>query len=296
MRIPIFLSSDNNYAPLVATTIASICDNTESFCYFYILDGGINEENKEKICELKKQFSNFSIEFIKINPKQLAGIDYKNECNYVSISTYNRFLAPTLISQVDKAIYLDVDIIANGDIAELFNKSLNGHIIGAVPDLCRNKEFLDNVKKNLGLHPTSKYFNAGVLLIDCKKWRENDVTNKLFEIEKQYRHKLRMADQDVLNTYFEMNNEMYNEMYNEQDSSTGFVIRHFSGTVKPWQADFYLHPLTRKPRKIANSDLFWKYARMTPFYEELLKNKEEFLNSNILYKRFNKMVQEGAKV
>ena len=42
-RIPIFLSSDNNYAPFVATTIASICDNTKSFCDFYILDGGIEE-------------------------------------------------------------------------------------------------------------------------------------------------------------------------------------------------------------------------------------------------------------
>ena len=165
INVPIFLSSDNNYAPFVATTIASICDNTSTFCDFYILDGGITEENKEKICELKQQFDNFSIEFIKIKPEHLAGIDYKNECNYVSISTYNRFLAPILIPQVDKAIYLDVDIIANGDIAELFNKSLNGHIIGAVPDLCRNKEFLDNVKKNLGLQPTSKYFNAGVLLI-----------------------------------------------------------------------------------------------------------------------------------
>ena len=48
-RIPIFLSSDNNYAPFVATTIASICDNTKSFCDFYILDGGIEEEKKEKI-------------------------------------------------------------------------------------------------------------------------------------------------------------------------------------------------------------------------------------------------------
>ena len=37
-RIPIFLSSDNNYAPFVATTIASVCDNTKSFCDFYILD------------------------------------------------------------------------------------------------------------------------------------------------------------------------------------------------------------------------------------------------------------------
>ena len=41
-NIPIFLSSDDNYAPFVATTIASICDNTKSFCEFYVLDGGIH--------------------------------------------------------------------------------------------------------------------------------------------------------------------------------------------------------------------------------------------------------------
>lgn len=70
MNIPVFLSSDNNYAPFVATTIASICDNTKSFCEFYVLDGGIKEENKAKICELKNKFNNFSIEFIEIDVKK----------------------------------------------------------------------------------------------------------------------------------------------------------------------------------------------------------------------------------
>lgn len=50
--IPIFLSSDNNYAPYIAIAIASICDNTKSFCNFYILDGGISKENKSYINSL----------------------------------------------------------------------------------------------------------------------------------------------------------------------------------------------------------------------------------------------------
>ena len=48
-NIPIFLASDNNYAPFVATTIASICDNTKSFCNFYILDGGISKKIRIKL-------------------------------------------------------------------------------------------------------------------------------------------------------------------------------------------------------------------------------------------------------
>ena len=48
-RISIVLSSDNNYAPFVAATIASICDNIESFCEFYVLDGGITKENRKNV-------------------------------------------------------------------------------------------------------------------------------------------------------------------------------------------------------------------------------------------------------
>ena len=57
MIIPIFLSSDNNYAPYIATTIASICDNTAAFCEFYILDGGIKTDNKTKIKTLMEPVS-----------------------------------------------------------------------------------------------------------------------------------------------------------------------------------------------------------------------------------------------
>ena len=294
-NIPIFLSSDNNYAPFVATTIASICDNTKSFCEFYILDGGISEKNKEKISALQDQFENFSIEFIKIDKSSLSSIDYKNECEYVSVSTYNRFLAPMLKKHLKKAIYLDVDIIVAGDIRKFYQQNLNNHIIGAIPDLCRNPEYLNNVKSEIGLSSNSKYFNAGVLLIDCKKWVENDITDKLFETEKKYRTRLRMADQDVLNIFFENNYEMYNEMYNEQDTGENFIIRHFSGSIKPWQADFYIHSKTKKPYKTSNIDLFWKYAKITAFYDEILQQKERFLSSNFLYSRFNKMVTGGNK-
>ncbi len=295
--IPIFLSSDDNYAPYVATTIASICDNTKSFCEFYILDGGITEENKGKICELKKQFDNFSIEFIKIDvEKEFRNIDYRNACTYVSISTYNRFLVPNLKPHINKTIYLDVDIILKGDIAELYNQSLDNLILGAIPDPCKDKVYLDELKNKLGLNSNSKYFNAGVLLIDCNKWRNSNITDKLLDIESKYRDKLEMADQDVLNICFEnhykMLNEKFNEMFNEENDSSRFILRHFSGVIKPWQADFYIHYKTKKPCRIPDVDLFWEYAKMTSFYDNIIETKRVFLESNLLYKRFNNIVNK----
>lgn len=131
--IPIFLSSDNNYAPYIAIAIASICDNTKSFCNFYILDGGISKENKSYINSLKKIFKNFSIEYLTINlEKEFNSIEYKNAGNYISLSTYNRFLIPKLKPQLKKVLYMDVDIIVLGDIQELYNEDLEGYALGAV--------------------------------------------------------------------------------------------------------------------------------------------------------------------
>ena len=101
MNIPIFLSSDNNYAPFVATTIASICDNTKSFCDFYILDGGIEEENKEKICQLKTLFNNFSIEFINIKNSIK---NFSTSDRYPSNTMYARFLIPLLKPDINRAL------------------------------------------------------------------------------------------------------------------------------------------------------------------------------------------------
>ena len=72
-NIPIFLPSDNNYAPFLATTVVGILKNTKSFIDFYVLDSGISEENQEKIRSLKNFFPNFSIEFIKSSLESING-------------------------------------------------------------------------------------------------------------------------------------------------------------------------------------------------------------------------------
>ena len=119
-------------------------------------------------------------------------------------------------------------------------------------------------------------------MIDSKKWLKFDITSKLFNIEQEYRQKLKMADQDVLNKYFENTYKILNKKYNVMFDNDKVFIRHFSGYPKPWQADFYFDQ-KRKPKKILGLELFWKYAKMTLFYQEIIKIKETFSTSNILW-------------
>ena len=287
INIPIFLASDNNYAPFVATTIASICDNTKSFCDFYILDGGISKENQEKICVLKKHFSNFSIEFVKIDDSMLSSITYKNMAQYVTLSTYNRFLIPQLKPDIDRALYSDVDVIVLGDIAEMYNEDLNGHILGAIWEEYAEKN--NNIKRRnaLGLSQEHKYFSAGNLLIDCKKWREKNITEKLFDIEKNYRDKLLYADQDVMNICFDNNYQPLPKRYCYifQDfffykEHNDILIRHYNGPIKPWRISPDI-----KTSLIPNIDDFWFYARKTPYYEKIYQKTQNKTEQDMLLRQ-----------
>lgn len=270
-NIPIFLSSDNNYAPFIATTIASICDNTKSFINFYVLDGGISEDNKAKIESLKFKFNNFSLEFITIDTDKY----FKNFVNkaHFTKSMYSRFLIPILKPEIDKAIYSDVDVIVLGDIIEMYNEDLEGYTIGAVwEDFA---EQTTNAKRcpHLNLSDEHKFFASGNLLIDCKKWREGDITRKLIEIEKEYRNSLRFPDQDILNKCFDNNYKILSKKYCYVSQNFNFykdhdiLIRHYNMELKPW----HIHEKL-KTELINNVIDFWYYAKMTPFYNQLLDN------------------------
>lgn len=293
-NIPIFLSSDNNYSPFIATTIASICDNTKSFCNFYILDNKIELKNKTKIEKLKEQFNNFSIEYIKIDTQKIfKNIDYKNN-EYISLATYNRLLIPNLKPELKKVLYLDIDIIVLGDIQKLYDINLEQYIIGATWDKSRVLYNTDT-KELMELSDNYKYFNAGVLLIDIPKWNKNKVTNQLFELEKKYKKNILHADETLLNKYFDNNYKIFDIKFNYTDydvlnyPTNDIVIRHFASSIKPWTANFSI--LNKKIAPLKNFDDFWKYANMTEFKDEIKNMYNKNINKSVFTKQIAKRLK-----
>ncbi len=280
--IPIFLSSDNNYAPFVATTIASICDNTNSFCEFYILDGGITEENKEKICELKKIFNNFSIEFINVDvEKEFKGFRYNT---YITKSMYSRFLIPILKPEIKKALYSDVDVIVLGDIKEMFDEPLDGYVLGAVHDYKSRDITFKKHRNEVKLDKKHPYFDSGNLLIDCEGWKKEKIFDKLMVLARTRSFEFSLPDQDILNVCFENNYKILDDKYcycvaNGVNNPNGeVVIRHFNSQIKPW----HINPNT-KTDMMPHLKEFWDYARKTAFYDELYqKTLDEKEQQNVL--------------
>jgi lipopolysaccharide biosynthesis glycosyltransferase len=205
-------------------------------------------------------------------------MQYRNANTYITISSYNRLLIPQLKPDIDKAIYFDVDVICLKDCAELYSIDMHNYALAAAPDYM--PEYLvKNLRKELHWSAEHQYFNAGVLILDLKQWREKNITAALFEIEKKYRDNLRNADQDVLNTYFDNNYQQLGTEYNYTTNNLGNIpkqihIRHFLSAFKPWNSYKYVN----KP--IINFKEFWFFASLTPFYAGL---QMEFL-ANILQK------------
>lgn len=290
-KIPIFYASNDNYAKPLAVSMASVLANTDEYIEFYILENNISSKSKEKIIKLKNHFKNFSIKYIPINMEIFKNFP---DLNWYSLNMYSRFFIPELETTIDKAIYLDVDIILKSNIKNLFETDLEDFAIGAVvgeKKYLNDKSFIQHMN-SLGLDKTHTYFGSGVLLINSKLWRKNHIFEKLVNIVENNKDKLKYPDQDALNIIFNNNNYKHLDLYWNRDINCleedikfkkdelkkCFLI-HYDGPNKPWNSNIFA------------SDLFWNYAEYTAFKKELIIHKKKLMkkfynevNLAVLYK------------
>jgi lipopolysaccharide biosynthesis glycosyltransferase len=290
-HIPVFFEGQDDLIDILATAICSVCYNTESLIDLYVLDCGICSFNKKLLNELQKRFANLSIEFIPIDLTRFKDMKGWPPPKYQFLDCYARLLIPELKPELDKAIYLDSDIIALGDIAQLWYQNMDGYALAAVADNGYADPFLSNCIKNLNVDPKHIYANAGMLLLDCKKWRKDNITDKLLQIGREYKEHLMILNEDILSVYFSPNNyKLLDNRFNLTD-----LPSKICASVAPQITDEYMetqwadpviyHFCHGKPfRQIRNNyneralrhfDSFWFFAQMTPFYAGMEKRFAE---------------------
>lgn len=99
---------------------------------------------------------------------------------------------------MEKLIYLDCDIIVRHSIAKLYDIDIEDYLLGAVYH--NDKLSVNNgAFKRLHIPVEQGYFNAGVLLINLKKWREEHIYEKSIEFLRNNSESIVNHDQDVLN-------------------------------------------------------------------------------------------------
>jgi len=289
--VSVFYEGQDDLADILAVSICSVCYNTEAFVNFYILDCGICALNKKLLESLKSKFTNFSLEFI---PVDLAQFHHLTPWCEKFWDCYARLIIPELKPDIKKAVYLDTDVIALDDIRKLWNESLDGYAFAAAADIGYDDYFFKNCVNNLNVSSKHIYANAGVLLLDCEKWRKENISKKLLQLAEQYKQHIHIICEDILSIFATENNyKLLPARYNLPDRDNkiqysvapeindsylqeewkNVVLQHLS-PGKAWKKAYNRETY----RELKHFDGFWFFAEMTPFYAGLQK-KFEYYNS-----------------
>ena len=198
--VRLFFTVDDNYIPFLSTTIASIVAHaSDDYKYrLTIIHDGLSMESKRavrKFQDNKKIFISFFNVAVKVHALSVK-LDVRD---YYTITTYYRLFLPDLFPAFSKGLYLDSDIVLLDDVAKLYFTDLGDNLVGAVPDASVQlfSEFSNYVEKVLNVDHT-KYFNAGILLMNLKKLREFGLERRFVSLIKKVTFKV-AQDQDVLN-------------------------------------------------------------------------------------------------
>lgn len=172
-------------------------------------------------------------------------------CSYISTGMYLRLFLPGLVPQhMQRLLYLDCDVLVNGDLGPLWDLPLGDAPLAAVRDGTNRSAGERGGIPGAGPHikATAPYFNSGVLLMNLPVWRRTKVTEQCLEYLHEYEDRLRFPDQDALNlvTYGQWlrlerkwNDTVLWWVRPDEPTSDGHIrVSHFVGPVKPWHSGF----------------------------------------------------------
>ncbi|WP_104722574.1 glycosyltransferase family 8 protein, partial [Helicobacter mesocricetorum] len=311
----IVFSADNNYIKYVGVLINSIIKNTQTqrsfkdFCareyeligydkldfealsdeekregyVFHILSEDISLENEQKLDALEsklcktyplkiKIYKNLGLDFGRI-----GSLGWGEGRNF---TTYYRLVIPTLLRDCKTCLYLDVDMLINGDLRELFSLDLKGFALATV----QNQPPFENV------------YNAGFLLFNLEIWRKEDLEQKCLMRLKEYPNQF---DQGALNAVIKNENTLKIPLkYNfwlqtfQSDDYKIFQKEDFLRFKEHTQIIHYIRPkpwrslmlwLQHSKNKVFFYqniiDLWWECALKTPIFNKELQQKKIEMNN-----------------
>ena len=248
----IVLAANHAYAEQVVTTIKSICYHNRSIRFYLINSDFPNEWFKQ----LNKRLERYDSEIIncRVTSEQISR--YKTDISY---TVFLRYFVSDFVKE-DKALYLDCDLVVTKNLDNLFETDLQDYPLAAVRDYGGR------------VYYGREMFNAGVLLINNRLWKQENMSQRLIDLTNEWHDKVDQADQSILNMLFE---NRWIEM--EFDNNHVVIHKQFTDYELPAGQDYpgIIHYLShRKPwfdlAAQTYRDVWWYYHSLE--WTELGKN------------------------
>lgn len=296
-KIPIVMTLDSNYVFQTGIAISTMLQNKkdEVEYIFYILNNGKLTPQEKQFIE--NVYTRKQVHYISIDENRISA---KIGVSYVPIASYYRLLISRLLAELDKCIFIDGDVIVLGGLEEAYDTELEDFYLAAVADcgIKYNAEKYGEHLVNEDIADIDTYFNAGFLVLNLKKMREEFIEEQLLSlIEKKYR----FMDQDILNKccvkrvkylplkynilfgFFQNEQLLLKKGYNHeelQEMQRHPIVLHYASGNKPWVNPEY-----------DVCGLWWKQAEKIKecgYYNSLF----EFAQNNYINSKWKNLVDK----
>ena len=263
-KIHIFYACDDNFVKFTMVSFFSMRKNAsrDKKYHVHVLHTNITPETQARMLKMADEC--FEITFDNVSNYLTELCERLPLRDYYSNTTYYRMFIADMYPELDKAIYIDSDTVVTGDISKLYEYDITEYDVGACHEqaMVQADVYGTYVEKCLGIDRNA-YFNAGILLINCKNFREKKVLDDFVRLLGIYDFRV-TQDEDYLNIICRdhvlwlpqtWNTEMFGELLFPIEEAN---IIHYIMVSKPWHYE-----------DCRCGDIFWKYAKQTEVYDEI---------------------------
>lgn len=285
------------YVYIAAVSIISLLENNKDVdnIHIFIVGEEISQDNKNKLYQTVSSYNRDLSILDKPDIKRLIGCEV--EMHWWIENVFSRVFLGEVFKgypDVKKLIYIDCDTLVVGKLSDLWEVDLEDHIAAGVLEAMGNLH-----KKAIGLRNQDPYFNAGLILFDVRKWRDEDYDKKVVDFIRKVNGKMEYADESVLNGIAATNMKIISPKYNLTSLSIYFNLNevqeyrkpcfhyskeemkealedarvvHFTSSfmdLRPWM-EGSLHPYAYRWKMIKNSSM-WKNQSTEKDYRTIKK-------------------------
>ena len=272
--INILMACDKNYAPYYGVLLTSLFENNRDsqFNIHWISDQSVPLSVKNRFSNLVAKYDS-QLYMYEIDNSKLTDLYQYGHINYAAYFHLN--MANILPNSVHRIIYMDGDIIVNGNIRPLWNTDLEDKACAMVV----GPMWLEpQVYDRLGYDSSFGYYNNGVVLYNVDVLRKINFSKNAMDYIQTHRDKLDLMDQDTENAllydkivrlpvkynfqiklFWESHWKEYTKSFKNEllEAARNPTIIHYSDRRKPWQLVYSGMPYA----KIWN-----KYYRQSDWY------------------------------
>ena len=265
-RYAIACAFDESFAIPAAVALRSISIHwkADQPVYVFVLDGGITEPVRRRV-EQSVDPSTLRINWCTVDREFFCGLPARMHRNLLSI--YRFAVGEVIPNSVERAVWIDVDVMVNRCMAELWHIDLGVNPIAAVQDMA-----IPWISSPLGLRKSERkempentpYFNSGLVVIDMDKWRDAQSDRRLMRLLKTQPWGVRHQDQHAMNVLYLDNWTALDPRWN--------VISSLAGRSYYRGPSSHLPELLENPWMVHYAGFFkpWKMATNSPFAKDFI--------------------------